>query len=139
MVDVQIQERQILQHLNRIDALLERLPKNAQIDERFKVIKTAAWKFFEETKHIDAQTNWTSMTPASSVYTDLLGRSTQSSDNVDAFAAEALSYAKRIEESKDATYRRVSWASYVLYTLGWGLGLVGTLSGSKDEDPILQE
>jgi hypothetical protein len=138
MVEIEIQERQILQQLDRINALLERLPKDETLAAQVESIGRGARAVFEATKRLDSQTNWTSSLPASAIYTTAHARSDQSQSSVDDFAARVLTYAKDMGHSKDTTYRRVTWASYVLYTLGWALGLAGTLSGDKDANLLPQ-
>jgi hypothetical protein len=50
-------------------------------------------------------------------------------DNLEAFEAEVFRRAREVRESSERQYRHWTWASYFLYTLGWGLGLVGRLVG----------
>jgi putative salt-induced outer membrane protein YdiY len=41
--------------------------------------------------------------------------------------------ARQYKEEKERQYKRWTWATYVLYTLGWTLGLVGSLYGVSCE------
>jgi hypothetical protein len=43
----------------------------------------------------------------------------------------AIEHARQLKDVKEHQYRVFTWISYGLYTLGWGLGLVGHLFGSK--------
>jgi len=50
-------------------------------------------------------------------------------------------YAREIVENEEKQYRHATWASYVLYTIGWGLGLFARLFGvsstSGEEDSAI--
>jgi len=45
---------------------------------------------------------------------------------------DILTQADNLKEKRQTRYNIAKWASYVLYTLGWGLAFYGQLSGKDN-------
>lgn len=51
---------------------------------------------------------------------------------VQSFGASVVDVARRVEAHEEHLYRISTYASYALYSLGWLVGLIGTLFGGED-------
>jgi hypothetical protein len=62
----------------------------------------------------------------------LLNDTQKASDETRALAKDVLATASEARKKREKMMNFVTWLSYVLYTLGWGLGFAGRLYGVND-------
>ena len=60
---------------------------------------------------------------------NLFGQQLRISSALDALQEHILADSKQAEQRYDQRYKFATWASYILYAVGWGLGLAGRLVG----------
>ena len=62
----------------------------------------------------------------------LLNETQKASDDTRQLARDVLAEATKKRKERQKIVNATTWASYVLYTLGWGLGLVGRVYGAEE-------
>src|SRR5262249_8677117 len=67
----------------------------------------------------------------------LLSETERASDDTRQLARDVLAEAAKERKARETIVSATTWLSYILYTLGWGLGLAGRLygvSGAPNEE-----
>jgi len=62
----------------------------------------------------------------------LLNYTQKASDETRALPKDVLATASEVRKKREKMMTFVTWLSYVLYTLGWGLGFAGRFYGVND-------
>jgi len=125
-------EQRLESELNAVDRLLEKLPTDQNRDKKLNDLQTQ----FKAVQKTDEDFRNTPSPRSTSELKENLNSAVslehQAWDTETAIQNLSLSILKDSAEVKkrDETYFKIAtWGSYLLYCLGWGLGLIGKLFG----------
>jgi DNA-binding transcriptional MerR regulator len=117
--------------LENISTLIEKVPGQLQHKKQYEELEVKLKELRE--KH-DALLQVFTREPMAITWTiaPLLSETQAASDDTRSLAKDVLSAATGARKRREAVVNAATWLSYLLYTLGWGLSLVGRLYGAED-------
>lgn len=117
--------------LDNISQLLEKVPGQQQSEKKHKELEERLKDLREQR---DALLLIFGREPMSILWkiAPLLNETQKASDDTRQLAKDVLAEATKKRKAREKIVNTTTWASYVLYTLGWGLGLAGRVYGAGD-------
>jgi hypothetical protein len=114
--------------LGNISQLLEKVPGQQQNEKKHKEIEDRLRDLREQR---EALLMIFTREPMSILWkiAPLLSETQKASDDTRQFAKDVLAEATKERKQRERVVNATTWTSYVLYTLGWGLGLAGRVYG----------
>jgi hypothetical protein len=115
--------------LDNIMQLLEKAPGQRENEKKYKELEDRLRDLREQR---EALVMVFTREPMSVLWkiAPLLNETQKASDDTRQLARDVLAEAAKERKSRETIVNAATWASYVLYTLGWGLGLAGRVYGS---------
>jgi hypothetical protein len=117
--------------LDNISQLLEKVPGQHQNEQKHKEIEDRLRDLREQR---EALLTVFTREPMNILWkiAPLLNETQKASDDARQLAKDVLAEAARERKQRERILDISTWMSYILYTLGWGLGLAGRVYGVSD-------
>jgi hypothetical protein len=117
--------------LDNISQLLEKVPGQKENEKKHREIEERLRNLREQR---EALLVVVTREPMSILWriAPLLNETQKASDDTRQLARDVLAEATKKRKERENIVNATTWASYVLYTLGWGLGLVGRVYGAEE-------
>ena len=120
--------------LDNIDRLAEKLPTKASDQRRVKALEERLTDIRESrAAALQVLTRDPSMNSVWEFGT-LLANTEKLSSEIRSLSVDVLRVAHATKDRRETFYSASIWASYVLYAVGWGLGLLGRMFGAEPID-----
>jgi len=125
-------EQRLENEWNAVDRLLEKMPKDQNREKQLNVLQTqlkAVQKADEDFRNTQSPRSPSELKENLNAAVSLEHQAWDTETAIQNFALSILKDSAEIKKRDETYFKIATWSSYLLYCLGWGLGLVGKLFG----------